>query len=220
MNYGKIISLNDGEINFALFQYQKNMIKLMDENRFVVNLLPRQMGKALDGETDILTENGFKKIKDIVIGDNVYNQKGKLVEVTATTGPQYNRICYEIEFSNGEIIIADENHDWKFTDKSMSKTIIRNTKEMLNRYEINKRQGQSISIDHCELIEFEHKDVLINPYELGVWLGDGYSTTNKITSHIDDYNNFNKIIDLTECTVRKSQPNCVDYRFNSFNTFF
>ena len=41
MNYGKIISLNDGEINFKLFQYQKNMIKLMHENRFTINLLPR-----------------------------------------------------------------------------------------------------------------------------------------------------------------------------------
>lgn len=57
MNYGKIISLNDGEINFSLYQYQKNMIKLMDENRFVVNLLPRQMGKCSEKDTLIKIRN-------------------------------------------------------------------------------------------------------------------------------------------------------------------
>lgn len=41
INYGRIISLDEGEVNFNLYQYQKNMIKLMAENRFTVNLLPR-----------------------------------------------------------------------------------------------------------------------------------------------------------------------------------
>lgn len=217
MNYGKIISLNDGEINFSLYQYQKNMIKLMDENRFVVNLLPRQMGKALDGDTDILTDSGFKKIKDIIVGDKVYTPKGKLVSVKNITGAQYNRTCYEIEFSNGEVIVADENHDWKFLDKSMNKYIVRNTKDMLERYEINKKQSQSISIDHCDIIEFESQKVLIDPYELGVWLGDGFSRTNKMTCHIDDYFEFKKIIDISDLKRRKSQPNCVDFKFNTFD---
>lgn len=217
INYGRIISLDDGEINFALFQYQKNMIKLMDENRFVVNLLPRQMGKALDGETDILTKNGFVKMKDIKIGDYVYNAKGKLVKVIATTGAQFNRKCYELEFSNGEKIVADENHDWKFTDKSMNKILIRNTTEMINRHEINKKQKQSISIDHCDMIDFEHKDVDIAPYELGVWLGDGFSGTSKMTCHKDDYYEYKKIINISDFTIRKNQPNCVDFRFNDFD---
>lgn len=64
MNYGKIISLNDGEINFSLYQYQKNMIKLMDENRFVVNLLPRQMGKCSEKDTMIKVRN--KKTGEII----------------------------------------------------------------------------------------------------------------------------------------------------------
>lgn len=217
INYGKIISLNDGEINFGLYQYQKNMIKLMDENRFVVNLLPRQMGKAVDGETPILTSNGFKQMKDIQVGDKVYDPNGNLVNVISTTGPQYDRVCYEIEFSNGEIIVADENHEWKFNDTSMKKVLVRNTQEFLKRFEVNKRQGQSVNIPHPKLIEFEEKDVLIKPYDLGVWLGDGYSDNNKITTHIDDYREYIKFMDLSDYVIRKSQPNCVDFRFESFS---
>ena len=63
MNYGKIISLDDGEIKFKLFQYQKNMIKLMHENRFVINLLPRQMGKCSEKNTKIKIRH--KKTGDI-----------------------------------------------------------------------------------------------------------------------------------------------------------
>lgn len=45
-NYIKIISLDRGMINFKLFEYQERFIKAMHENRFVISMQPRQMGKT------------------------------------------------------------------------------------------------------------------------------------------------------------------------------
>lgn len=64
MNYGRIIDLDRGIVNFQLYQYQKNMIKLMAENRFVVNLLPRQMGKCAQKDTIVKIRN--KKTGEII----------------------------------------------------------------------------------------------------------------------------------------------------------
>ena len=45
-NYVKIISLDEGLINFKLYDYQEEMIKIFHNNRFVISKLPRQSGKS------------------------------------------------------------------------------------------------------------------------------------------------------------------------------
>ena len=70
MNYAKIITLDGGEQKFKLYQYQKNMIKLMDENRFTIHLLPRQMGKCYTDDTVIKIRNKTTGlIEEITIGE-------------------------------------------------------------------------------------------------------------------------------------------------------
>ena len=53
VNYCKVITLKDGLQLLKLFQYQKNAIKIIHENRFSIFKFPRQMGKCVDGSTDI-----------------------------------------------------------------------------------------------------------------------------------------------------------------------
>ena len=65
VNYCKIITLNEGIQLFKLFQYQKNAIKIMHENRFSIYKFPRQMGKCVtyDTEVDIRINDSVMKIK-------------------------------------------------------------------------------------------------------------------------------------------------------------
>lgn len=56
-NYAHIISLDEGIIKFQPYQYQKNMIKVMDENRFSIFMLPRQMGKCCSKNVQITIRN-------------------------------------------------------------------------------------------------------------------------------------------------------------------
>ena len=45
-NYIKIISVDGGVVNFALWDFQEEMIKTYYENRFSIALAPRQCGKT------------------------------------------------------------------------------------------------------------------------------------------------------------------------------
>ena len=46
-NYCKIVDLDNGIVNFDMWDFQEDMMKTYTENRFVINLLPRQMGKSI-----------------------------------------------------------------------------------------------------------------------------------------------------------------------------
>lgn len=218
VNYCKIVTLKHGVQKFKLFQYQKNAIKVMHENRFSIFKFPRQMGKALWEETPILTPNGFKLLKDINIGDYVFDDSGTAVCVLNKTEQQLDRDCYKITFSNGDSIIADAEHEWKYYDGCKEKEVITTTEVMKSRLEKNLKIKQHLRIDHTKLLEFDHKDVLIDPYTLGVWLGDGFSKQNRINSEYIDYCEYKKYIPLTECKYLKNNDKVVTYKFNSFTT--
>lgn len=69
-NYAKITTLDDGVQNFDPFQYQKNMIKMMVENRFTIFNLPRQMGKCIVKDSKIIIRNDTTgEIEEISIID-------------------------------------------------------------------------------------------------------------------------------------------------------
>jgi len=56
-NYVRINTLDYGVRLFDPFQYQKNMIKMMDENRFTIFTTSRQAGKCVHGTTEITVRN-------------------------------------------------------------------------------------------------------------------------------------------------------------------
>jgi hypothetical protein len=46
MNYIKIVNVDEGLINFNMWDFQKEMLKLFKDNRFVITKCPRQVGKT------------------------------------------------------------------------------------------------------------------------------------------------------------------------------
>lgn len=79
-----------------------------------------QIGKALDCLTPIATPDGFKLMRDIEVGDKVFDERGEICNVTGVSPIQYNRPCYEITFSDGAEIVADGEHLWQIGDKILT----------------------------------------------------------------------------------------------------
>ena len=173
-------------------------------------------GKALCINTDIPTPNGFIKMGDIKVGDKVFDENGQQCNVTMVTDIMYNRPCYKVIFNDGTEIIADAEHLWftktaaarmsahakeRRTNSSykrkkkganqehkMIQPAVRTTVEILKTL---KTQGGDFkknnhSIDFCKPIQCEHKELLIHPYVLGAWLGDGTSHGGGIASNDTD----------------------------------
>jgi hypothetical protein len=189
-NFVKIQHPVRGSIPFDLYEYQERLIDAYHNNKQCIAMLPRQMGKALSNTTPILTPSGFVQMGDIKVGDTIFGPDGKPTEVTFITETMTDRLCYEIEFIHGEKIVADAEHLWTWYDPYLTREVTGTTLELIERFNLFKNGSQSLHIKHTEIVEFESSPVAIDPYYLGVWLGDGGSKDLRITCTLEDYENY------------------------------
>ncbi|MFI5500202.1 replicative DNA helicase [Nocardia asteroides] len=70
------------------------------------------VGKALALDTPLPTPRGWTTMGEIRVGDELIGPDGRPTTVVATTEVMTDRPCYEVEFSDGTVIIADEEHQW------------------------------------------------------------------------------------------------------------
>jgi len=70
------------------------------------------MGKALALDTPLPTPAGWTTMGEVQVGDHLIGADGRPARVVAATEVMHGRPCYEVEFSGGDVIVADENHQW------------------------------------------------------------------------------------------------------------
>jgi replicative DNA helicase len=70
------------------------------------------IGKALALDTPLPTPVGWTTMGEVRVGDQLLGADGKPTRVVAATEVMHGRPCYEVEFDDGEVIVADENHQW------------------------------------------------------------------------------------------------------------
>ena len=70
------------------------------------------VGKALALSTPLPTPTGWTTMGEVKIGDRLIGADGRPVTVVAATEVMHGRPCYEVEFSDGEVILADAQHQW------------------------------------------------------------------------------------------------------------
>jgi replicative DNA helicase len=70
------------------------------------------VGKALALDTPLPTPAGWTTMGEVHVGDELLGSDGKPTRVVAATEVMHGRPCYEVEFDDGEAIVADANHQW------------------------------------------------------------------------------------------------------------
>ena len=70
------------------------------------------MGKALKLDTPLPTPTGWTTMGGVAVGDQLIGADGKPTRVVAATDVMVGRPCYEVEFSDGTVIVADAEHQW------------------------------------------------------------------------------------------------------------
>jgi len=70
------------------------------------------VGKALALDTPLPTPAGWTTMGEVRVGDRLLGADGQPTQVVAATEVMRGRPCYAIEFDDGEVIVADENHQW------------------------------------------------------------------------------------------------------------
>src|SRR6201986_1897159 len=70
------------------------------------------VGKALALDTPLPTPTGWTTMGEVGVGDELLAADGQPTRVVAVTEVMLGRPCYQVEFSDGTVIVADAQHQW------------------------------------------------------------------------------------------------------------
>jgi replicative DNA helicase len=153
------------------------------------------MGKALALDTPLPTPTGWTTMGTVEVGDWLIGADGRPTKVVAATEVLTDRPCYEVEFSDGSVIVADAQHQWLTQTRSSRRAAaerrapgagaaVRTTQEIAATVHCptaDRRRNHSVT--NTEPLTLPARDdLLVPPYTLGVWLGDGHSASARYTS--------------------------------------
>src|SRR5215469_5465576 len=71
------------------------------------------LGKAVEISTTLPTPSGWTTMGEVRVGEWLLGADGKPTRVVAATDVMEGRPCYEIEFDDGTVIVADAQHQWR-----------------------------------------------------------------------------------------------------------
>jgi replicative DNA helicase len=76
------------------------------------------LGKALALDTPLPTPDGWTTMGEVKVGDQLIGADGRPTTVTHAFDVMEGRPCYEVEFSDGSVIVADAEHLWTTTTRA------------------------------------------------------------------------------------------------------
>lgn len=174
---------HDAQGNSKLYPYWRKELKKIFPNNLdtaVNNVIlsgSRGRGKAQPLDALVFTEDGYRKMGDLKIGDKVYGRDGNLYPILGIY-PQGKKKIIQITFSDGTKTKCSDEHLWTVKDNNINKFITITAKEIYENG-IYKRKLQNgwtekrYSLPKLEPLKYQHKEHLISPYMLGCLLGDG-----------------------------------------------
>jgi replicative DNA helicase len=173
---------------------------LQDSNLIIVAARPA-VGKALAFDTPLPTPTGWTTMGEVAVGDQLIGADGRPTTVVAVTDVMHGHPCYEVEFSDGTVIVADAKHQWLTETRASRKSAwaaarrynrartqrtfpsVKTTEEMLATL---RRNGTERRLNHAVVnakpLDLPEQELPVPPYALGVWLGDGNSASARITT--------------------------------------
>jgi deoxycytidine triphosphate deaminase len=145
------------------------------------DIVARIEGKALALDTPVPTPDGWRTIGDLEPGDWVFSPAGQEIPVTDASEVMRGRPCREIVFSDGTTVLADADHLWKVRthDDPPQRRRTLTTDEVAQT--IRRGSGYRWRLDQCAPIQYDERELPIDPYVLGAWIGDGTSACAQIT---------------------------------------
>lgn len=181
-----------------------------------------QMGYALALDTQILTPCGWNTMGNIKIGDLVYGDDGNIYPVIMTSDVMLDHECYKITFCDKTEIIADADHRWCVRNVKYNSLKVISTKNIYKTHLYRNGNRSRYSVDLCKPIIGQDKHLLIHPYLLGLWLGDGNSYSAQITATNEDAVEYSKILTLLGINhvvrhIQKKLPNISNIKLEGYN---
>lgn len=164
-----------------LYDYQEKAVEKMIKARNGVLISKAGSGKGHPLDTILYTPTGKVRLGDLKIGDKLIGSDGKPITVTNI----FDRgilDTYEVTFTDNTSIECDGEHLFNFQYKTERDRYLDrwHTLNVLELKEKIEKENKSCFIPIVKPVEFEHKDVEIDAWLLGVLIGDGGLTQKQI----------------------------------------
>jgi predicted phage terminase large subunit-like protein len=135
-------------------------------------------GKLLADDTPVFTPIGWRIHGELKPGDYVFDGFGIPTKVVAVSRKDMANV--ELIISDGCKIKAHLNHEWDVYDRCQQKNRRVTTEFILNH--VSDSVGRSrFCVAANAVVSLPQRELVIDPYILGVWLGDGSRDKNCIT---------------------------------------
>jgi deoxycytidine triphosphate deaminase len=182
-NLTEHVEIGDDE-SFVIHPGEFVLGRTLEQVEMPDDLVSRIEGKALAVDTEVPTPQGWVMMGDLQVGDEVFDAEGRPVEIVATTPFMYGRECREVVFSDGTKVVADASHQWEVHTKYDRR---RGTRRVVTTAEMEKagvKHGTEylFQVDRCGAVQYPERELPIDPYFLGAWIGDGHSSSATVTT--------------------------------------
>lgn len=167
LNIDDIISVELYESNEYVYD-----LCVADNHNYVIttdNIIVHNSGKALSLDTNLINEWGYKVgMTELEVGMKVMGDDGKPTTITAIHDHSDLIFC-EVEFTDNTKIKACVDHLWRVREKGGDWEVRDTFDLMLNM------DGYSFEVPLVKPLQLKEIDNLpIDPYLMGVFLGDGH----------------------------------------------
>lgn len=197
-------------------QGQRDYVESIYNNTITFATGPAGCGKSLRNSEIVYTPNGPIKNGSVSVGDKVLTPDGKSANVLGVY-PQGEIDVYRVTFSDGSTVDCSADHLWTVEDLVDSRKAIRTleTKEIINIMSRTTRADRRFAIETCLPASFNQEDELpIDPYLLGILIGDGGLTRGVMVSSGDEFI-LNEIKDTIPNNLELKRVSNYDYRISS-----
>ena len=151
--------------------------RLMASGTIEVAPLAYMRGRAQPYDAQVLTPNGFRPMGTLQVGDLVVGSDGLPTPVLGVY-PQGTKPVYRVTAQDGASTLACGEHLWTVTtpdDRRRGTTRTLETHEMIGNLRWSHAHRYELPL--VDAVEFEPQEVPLDPYALGLLLGDGCLTT-------------------------------------------
>ena len=148
-----------------------------ETDRILFSTPPRH-GKALALDTLIPTPSGWATIGELRPGDQVFSETGEPCNVVAVSPVWRDRKVYRVTTDCGDSLVADAQHEWRVQLNGNGRGVwtIRTTEYLANR----PAGAKAAVIEAQGALNLPESALPVDPYVLGIWLGDGRTNSGAI----------------------------------------
>lgn len=212
-----IIKTTENKSIFAKTIGQRELVDAIENNKVIFVTGPAGSGKAQPLDSKILTNTGWITMGELSLNDEIISIEGTPTKVIGIY-PQGEKEVYKVTFDDGSATECCKEHLWEVTDEidrgEKKPGKVKNLEEIMKK--IKGHDGRkNYAIPMVKPVKFKKQIVKLDPYALGILIGDGHFNeyfVNFASADKEIVNSISESVDKLGLKLNKDKSQEYSYR--------